>query len=148
MPIENPVAEVTRTQAQKDVAVFKKELDRVVVNEHGAYVPKAIFGTRAEITSDITRLSDGGVRVTLTSMQGSHEHSGVASHEPNRSREMRWLAEHRKEYAGQWVVVEGDTLVAHGADAQEVFRQVREAGMTRPFLAHVESSEDLPFGGW
>jgi hypothetical protein len=42
--------------------------------------------------------------------------------EPNR----RWMAAHKNEYAGQWVAIDGDRLIAHGKDADEVFAEVGE----------------------
>jgi Family of unknown function (DUF5678) len=32
-----------------------------------------------------------------------------------------WLRLHSKEYGGQWVGLNGDRLIAHGPDAQEVY---------------------------
>jgi hypothetical protein len=61
---------------------------------------------------------------------------------------MRWLAENRDKYAGQWVVVEGDRLIASGPNSQEVFQAAKEAGIEIPFLVQVEPQDQLPFGGW
>ena len=36
-------------------------------------------------------------------------------------REQRWLEEHRDEYLGQWVALEGDRLLASGADGRAVY---------------------------
>ena len=66
----------------------------------------------------------------------------------SRDREMRWLAENRNEYVGQWVVVEGDRLIASGPDSREVFQAAKQAGIQIPFLVHVEPENQLPFGGW
>ena len=41
------------------------------------------------------------------------------------TREMRWLAEHRHEYGGQWVALDGDKLLASGPNAREVYEAVR-----------------------
>jgi hypothetical protein len=66
----------------------------------------------------------------------------------SRDREMRWLAENRNKYVGQWVVVEGDQLIASGANSREVFQAAKRAGIEVPFLVQVESEDQLPFGGW
>src|SRR5438874_13045379 len=36
-------------------------------------------------------------------------------------REVQWLAAHAREYAGQWVALDGDKLIAHGPDPREVW---------------------------
>jgi len=69
--------------------------------------------------------------------------------EPNlRKLEMHWLDDHRQEYAGQWVVIEQDRLIASGKKASEVFRAAKQAGIEFPFLVQVEAKDQLPFGGW
>jgi hypothetical protein len=65
-----------------------------------------------------------------------------------RESERRWLDEHRNEYAGQWVALDGDRLIAHGPDGREVYRQVKEAGVKYPFVVHLPPADALPFGGW
>ena len=40
-------------------------------------------------------------------------------------RENAWLEAHRDEYLGQWVAVEGDSLVAHGTNPREVYLAAR-----------------------
>jgi hypothetical protein len=62
--------------------------------------------------------------------------------------ERQWLKEHGRQYAGQWVALDGERLIAHGVDAREVFAAVREAGLRSPFVTRVDAPEDLPFGGW
>jgi hypothetical protein len=64
------------------------------------------------------------------------------------SREKQWLKERRHEYIGQWVALDGDRLISHGTNAREVSEAAREAGVTNPFLAHIDPDEELPFGGW
>lgn len=66
----------------------------------------------------------------------------------DRTREMQWLEEHRDEYAGQWVALDGDRLLSHGPQAREVFAAARRAGVERPLVVQVESRDALPFGGW
>lgn len=68
--------------------------------------------------------------------------------EPYCLRETEWLRQHRHEYAGQYVALEGDRLVASGTDGRAVIRQAREAGVKSPFTTRIEAPDDLPFGGW
>src|SRR5436305_8006437 len=39
----------------------------------------------------------------------------------DRVREEQWIDAHRDEYIGEWVVVEGDSLITHGHDARTVY---------------------------
>jgi hypothetical protein len=64
------------------------------------------------------------------------------------SRELKWLEAHGHEYAGQWVALDGDRLIASGVDAKAVFEAARRSGVARPLLEHVQHPDALPFGGW
>ena len=64
------------------------------------------------------------------------------------SKEIKWLAEHRHEYAGQWVALDGDKLLSHGHNAREVFEAARSTGVKLPLFVHIEPADELPFGGW
>ena len=66
----------------------------------------------------------------------------------DRSQELRWLREHRAEYASHWVALDGERLIASGTDAREVFTAARRSGVTRPLVVQVEPPDALPFGGW
>jgi hypothetical protein len=74
----------------------------------------------------------------------------MAPEEPKRdfTLEMRWLSQHRHEYAGQYVALDEDRLVSHGVDGREVYRRAQAAGVKHPFMAHIEPADALPFGGW
>ncbi|MEW6730689.1 MAG: DUF2281 domain-containing protein [Acidobacteriota bacterium] len=73
----------------------------------------------------------------------------VSFSEPiDRKREMEWLNENRKNFVGEWVALDGDRLLSHGANAKEVYEMARQAGVEIPFMAHIEPLDQLPFGGW
>lgn len=60
---------------------------------------------------------------------------------------MRWLEEHAAEMAsmaGEWLVIEGDALVAHGPDYSTVLAQARDLGIEVPFVEWVP--EERPMG--
>ena len=63
-------------------------------------------------------------------------------------REQRWLDEHRDEYLGQWVALEGDRLLASGPDGRAVYEAARAAGVRAPLVTRVEPRDELPFAGW
>lgn len=61
----------------------------------------------------------------------------------------QWVDEHRAEYQGQWVALDGDRLISHGADVKQVYEQAKAAGIQTPFIERVEQEDDRPFcGGW
>src|SRR5712692_6599998 len=56
--------------------------------------------------------------------------------------ESAWVERHRDKYLGQWVALEGDTLIAHGTQAREVYLAARRAGIAGPYLVHVVPKRD------
>ena len=62
---------------------------------------------------------------------------------PDSKRELRWLKEHAREYAGQWVALDGDRLIAHGPDAKAVFAAARADGAYLPMVSQVEDPDRL-----
>ncbi|MBL8189106.1 MAG: hypothetical protein JNK38_13935 [Acidobacteria bacterium] len=69
-------------------------------------------------------------------------------HDPLRRREYEWIHQHQDEYAGQYVALVGDRLVAHAATLRELHELVRTANVSRPFFARIEAKDELAFGGW
>lgn len=61
--------------------------------------------------------------------------------------EMDWLASESRHYAGEWVALDGNRLVAHGPKLAAVKAAAQAAGVSLPFFASVPNN-DLPFGGW
>src|SRR5215510_2381721 len=61
---------------------------------------------------------------------------------------LRWIEEHRAEFAGQYVALDGDRLVAHSADPQEVIAAVRKSGMNGLFFTFIPSADAPPFAGF
>jgi hypothetical protein len=62
--------------------------------------------------------------------------------------ESTWVERHRHKYLGQWVALEGDTLIAHGVNAREVYLAARNAGIAGPYIVHVTPKSDAYVGGW
>jgi predicted DNA-binding antitoxin AbrB/MazE fold protein len=65
-----------------------------------------------------------------------------------RREELQWLAKQSGPYAGEWVAIEGPTLVAHGEKLATVRAAAEAAGAKDPLFASVPRDKDLPFGGW
>ena len=67
----------------------------------------------------------------------------------DRRREMNWIKENRSGYSDQWIVVEGDRLIAANEDGHKAFAAAKAAGIDVPFLVHVLPEDPLPFvPGW
>jgi len=62
------------------------------------------------------------------------------------AKEAKWLTENGGKYAGRWIALQGDQLLAEGATAKEVFSKVE--GQTTPPLVIRVVADDLPFAGW
>lgn len=60
---------------------------------------------------------------------------------PDSSREMQWLADHARAYAGQWVALDGDRLIAHSPDYKEVFATTDADGAPLPLITFVEDPD-------
>jgi Family of unknown function (DUF5678) len=69
--------------------------------------------------------------------------------DPERVREYVWLKAHRHEYPGQYVALDGDRIVSHGADGRAVLAEARSVGVPYPLMVRIEAADELPFyGGW
>ncbi|MEK7834159.1 MAG: DUF5678 domain-containing protein [Acidobacteriota bacterium] len=66
---------------------------------------------------------------------------------PNRERERKWAHEHKHEYPGQWVAIDGDRLIAASPIQQEVWDAVDVDGATLPLVLRIPSPDDLPYVG-
>ena|ERR1700736_1410174 len=66
----------------------------------------------------------------------------------SRAMESTWVERYRDKYLGQWVALEGDTLIAHGGNAREVYLAGRQAGIAGPYIVHVTPKSDAYIAGW
>lgn len=91
------------------------------------------------------------IEAEVQAQQPTHaapSNGAVASFDPLRRREYQWIDDHQDEYAGQYVALVGDRLVAHAATLRELHELVSATNVSRPFFARVEAKDELPFGGW
>ena len=61
---------------------------------------------------------------------------------------MKWIDENRVEFDGQWVALDGQTLLAHGTDGKKVHAAAQAKGVKTPLMHRVSLKELQPFGGW
>lgn len=62
-------------------------------------------------------------------------------------RALQWIEENKEEYDGQFVLLEGDRLIAHGTNPKNLYETARANGIEIPFVKRIKA-KDLPFGGW
>lgn len=65
--------------------------------------------------------------------------------EPDYEPSARWIKEHRSEYGGQWVALDGDRLIVHSTDADAVFAAARQDGAYLPLVTFIEPADAPPF---
>ena len=63
----------------------------------------------------------------------------------DRSQEHAWLAQHRDEYDGKYVALDGSKLLAVGDGAKEVVTEARSLGINDALIVYVEGRSQLPF---
>jgi|SRR5918996_1533515 hypothetical protein len=64
----------------------------------------------------------------------------------HRHRELEWRRTHREElrqFAGQWVVLEGEEVVSHGKDPLQVVAEARARGVRVPYVFYVGEPTDV-----
>ncbi len=62
-------------------------------------------------------------------------------------RQLEWLKANREKYAGQYVALDGETLVGQGATIKEAKKQAKQNGAENPFLIRVFSEETIVSAG-
>lgn len=121
----------------------------LVVQENGVFIPNELFGQdelvigELKITGVLTEAKNGNAEFRRPDLKPVRRVPMV-----DLSREFRWLKEHKHEYVGKWVLVEGDQLISVNDTGKEAYAAARAAGIKSPFVHLIHPEEDLPFGGW
>jgi hypothetical protein len=66
-------------------------------------------------------------------------------------KEQQWIRQHKEEYRGQWVVLDGDRLVGHAATAKAVtafVEQARAEGSRSPFVKLIPLDDEPIWMMW
>ncbi len=66
---------------------------------------------------------------------------------PDRMKEMDWVEQHKHEYPGQWVALDGDRLVAASPNRMDISAAVKADGANIPLILRIPSPDDLPYIG-
>ena len=77
------------------------------------------------------------------------QHSTPSCSEPiapdHRSQELEWCQTHREAlqaFTSQWVVLEGEQVIAHGEDPVQVVTEARARGIKVPYIFYVEPRDE------
>lgn len=65
----------------------------------------------------------------------------------DRSQEYKWVAANKEKYAGQWIALKGDQLLAYSAKFKVVSARLKELGITDALMLHIEALDALPYAG-
>jgi Family of unknown function (DUF5678) len=66
----------------------------------------------------------------------------------DRAHELQWLSQHGAQYAGQWVVLDGNRLLGAGSNPEPLLKQANASGCARPLVVHVPTNGEPFTGGW
>ena len=66
----------------------------------------------------------------------------------DRAHELAWITQHRREYQGEWVVLDGNRLIGHGNDPAPLVERARLQGIQRPLVTRIEEEPIASTGGW
>lgn len=61
---------------------------------------------------------------------------------------LQWIEAHRAEFAGQYVALDGDRLLAHNIDPQRIIAAIRASGLQGIFFTLIPPADALPFAGF
>jgi hypothetical protein len=124
--VEKVIAEIDQLDSEQQKEVLE-HLEKKVNGKHrsgAASVPE----TASAVSSPIK------LRVDATNLPIK-----------DRSKEKAWLAQHRDEYAGQWIALDGDRLLGHGKSLKDVAKAADDAGVSDALIFIVEGTDEPNF---
>jgi len=112
--------------------------------QNGVFVP-LLNGESLNLPEDTT------VEITLETIEANDAEmfleKSADEEKAMRQSQIEWLKAHRDEYAGQYVALDGDVLVGHGATIREAHEQAKQNGAENPFLTRVFAEETILSAG-
>ena len=157
LPSQQPPDEAAPTRQQE--LEWLKQHSREFAGQYVAILGDKLVA-HAETLRELDRLIEaaGAKRPAITRIRaegevlsGQLETPSESHTEPvrHRQREYAWLKEHRHEYPGEYLALDGDRLVSHGTNGRGVLDEARRAGVPLPLMVRVGENEELPYcGGW
>ncbi|PYP85456.1 MAG: hypothetical protein DMF61_16485 [Blastocatellia bacterium AA13] len=95
------------------------------------------------------RLATGAIREgeTNPNISGSEKARPAPIPEPDPKPNLRWIKAHKPEYAGRWVCLDGDRLIAAGDTEREVANAARLDGAYLPLIVYIPHPDEPTFIG-
>ncbi|MBL8186734.1 MAG: hypothetical protein JNK38_01930 [Acidobacteria bacterium] len=60
---------------------------------------------------------------------------------------LRWLKQYVADYAGQYIAMDGDKLLAHGTDPEKVFAELQRHCPPVPYFGYIPATDESPMLG-
>lgn len=91
-----------------------------------------------------------GEQLELRKLINGHSTNGEATTptlklDPKDEASMHWMIANEHLYAGRWIALDGDRLIAHNAEHSEVIKAVKADGAELPIIYFVEPEPESPF---
>jgi Family of unknown function (DUF5678) len=99
---------------------------------------KVLDGTHLELSQPLPEVPGGRIEIQIAQPSSAGQ---ALKGRRLREREDAWLRSHPdvfRSYAGQWLVVEGEQVVAHGKDPARLVKDARARGVRIPYVFYVE----------
>lgn len=106
------------------------------------------MATLEQILEEARKLPVEEQRRLAAALNGSDSNGDTQPAYRTNEQERAWIDAHRDEYLGQWVALDGDRLIASGADARTVYEAARAQGVETPYIDRVEKKVEAFMGGW
>ncbi len=119
----------------------EQNLERVI-KQIDALTPDNLAKLRRIVDEKLQAVAQGSQSPFIPRLVGQS-----ANAPKDRSREQAWLEQHRDEYADQWVALDADRLLGHGASLKEAAAAAQQAGVSDALIVRVESRDTLPYVG-
>jgi hypothetical protein len=143
--VSSPFQSTIPQEQRWDSAYFLKG-DHLIVSRDSVFVPRAMFGQLD--LHFVTQARPLGRVVAAFSPPSASQVDGGFRRETTQQTEQHWLLANRLMYIGKWVALSGDSLLAAGSNAPEVYSKARALGVAVPFVAYIDPDDHLPFAGW
>lgn len=109
---------------------------------------RVIEAARRLSPEEIERLGEWARRQKFVRRE-SDENSAEAKEEIRKfNLAMKWISDHREEYLGKWVCLDGDKLISYGEDGTKIYYEAIAKGIESPFMEFVKEEEAHYSGGW
>jgi hypothetical protein len=137
------MSQVQQLSASEQLQVIKRVADLLEQAERSPSIEEQLAAMAADpdIQRELRQTEANGEARTPESTRELARAASLRDFTADR----QWLADHRDEYAGQWVALKYGRLISHGTDFRVVHAEAKAAGHPDALLELVEPSDAPPF---